>query len=183
MATGLFCAFQMANASSAISIQTSFYAVSGNDSSSIHRSIQLNGPVGKNGKRYHAVTKWNTQWSYRWIETGSLCRLTRVDVDLDVEYLLPELTSINSKPERLKKNWEKYFQALFKHEQQHKNYGVQAANELEKELLSIKDQQTCTMLEALLASTARKVLDKYDRIEKEFDRVTNHGLNQGIKLP
>jgi predicted secreted Zn-dependent protease len=33
-----------------------------------------------------------------------------------------------------------------------------------------------------MADTAQQILDKYDQLEKEFDRVTNHGLNQGIKL-
>jgi predicted secreted Zn-dependent protease len=71
---------------------------------------------------------------------------------------------------------------LFKHEQQHKDYGVQAANELEQALLAINERQACSTLQNNMADTAQQILDKYDQLEKEFDRVTNHGLNQGIKL-
>ena len=166
-----------------INIQTKYFIVSGHDSNSLYRSLQQNGPIGENGNRYHAVTRWKARWSYSWRETARWCQLSGVDVSLDIDYLLPELKALESKTEHLKKSWNSYFQALFKHEQQHKDYGVQAANELEQALLAINERQTCSTLQNNMANTAQQILDKYDRLEKEFDRVTNHGLNQGIKLP
>ncbi len=174
---------QSSIASPAINIITSFYQVEGKDAETIQQNIQKYGPVGKDGKHYQAVTKRNTQWNYRWIKTVSMCRITSVEVSVDIEYQLPELSAINALPENLRKRWDTYFKALFRHEQQHKDFGVQEAVELEKELLALNKQQDCNQLEDQINDTARKVLDKYDRIEKEFDRVTNHGINEGVKLP
>lgn len=173
----------LAYAAPAINIQTKYYPVMGNNSKSILQSINSRGPVGKNGKRFHALTKWQVQWSYRWLESGSRCRLTETTVNLDVEYLLPELQQPETISESLATNWDNYYSALYSHEQQHKDFGVQAATELDKELLSIEKKQNCNRLEKQIADTAQKVLDKYDQIEKEFDRVTNHGINQGVKFP
>ncbi len=183
VASAFLLAFHTAHASPSINIKTSYYAVQGNDASSIQQSIQQNGPLGKNGERYHAVTSWNAQWSYRWLETGPLCRLTDVEVSIDVEYLLPQLASTEDIEKSYKIHWDKYFKALYKHEKQHKDFGVQAAIELEKELLAIKNQQACQKLDNKISATAQKVLDKYNRLEKEFDQATSHGINQGVKLP
>ena len=171
------------NAAPSINIKTNYYSVFGNDSNSLHRSLNNSGPVGKNGKRYHALTQWKVEWSYRWLETGSMCKLTQTEVQLEIEYLLPELKQTTPGSKIFSDNWDKYFLALFRHEQQHKDYGVQAATELDKELAAIDPIKNCTELDSQIAKTAQKILEKYERIEKEFDRVTNHGLNQGIKLP
>lgn len=165
-----------------INIQTKYYPVFGSDSASIRRSIQQNGPVGKFGKRYHAQTQWDIKWDYRWIQSHATCRLTQVNVGIDIEYLLPELQSLDSLQNPLSDDWDNYFQALFKHEQQHKNYGVHAARELEQKLLTVPPQ-SCSALETKLADTAKEVLDKYDQLEKNFDRETDHGTKQGIILP
>ncbi len=181
--TVFLLAFKFAVAAPAVSIQTSYYSVSGSDTNSLYQSLQQNGPIGESGKRYHAVTRWKANWSYAWREAANWCHLDKVEVSVDIEYLLPKLKEADTKPEKFRADWETYFLALFKHEQQHKDYGVQAAVELEKNLLAVNSQQSCSSLKNKMADTAQKVLDKYDRLEKEFDRVTDHGLKQGIKLP
>ena len=60
---------------------------------------------------------------------------------------------------------------------------MQAATELDQKLNSINSKQDCKILENNIEKTAQQVLNKYDQIEKEFDRITNHGINQGIKIP
>ena len=175
--------FTCAVAAPAVNIQTSYYSVSGNDSNSLYQSLQQHGPIGENGNRFHAVTRWKANWSYAWREAANRCQLDKVEVSVDIEYLLPELKGLDTKPEKFRNDWNSYFLALFKHEQQHKDYAIQAATELEQELLAINSQQACLTLKNKMADTAQKVLDKYERKEREFDRVTDHGLKQGIKLP
>ena len=165
-----------------ININTSYYPVFGNNAFSIRQSIQQDGPVGQNGKQFHASTTWKVNWSYRWTESRSVCRLNQLKVNVDIDYLLPELKSLNELDETLQKRWKHYSEALFKHEQQHKEVGLEAARELEKRLLAIP-QLPCNEFETTLAQTAQQVLDEYDALEKKFDLDTNHGINQGVILP
>lgn len=165
-----------------IDIRTRFYTVSGTDSASIHRSIQRNGPIGNDGRRYHAYTQWKIDWNYRWTQTQLNCRLSQLSVDLEIHYLLPELQAVESLPSRLRNNWERYYTALYRHEQQHSDYGIQAAQELEQQLSAI-GVRPCGELEDELIQSAQRVLDKYRELEKAFDRDTDHGIRQGVMLP
>ena len=170
------------SAEPSININTGYYSVSGMDSHSIQQSVQQNGPVGHNGQRFHAYTEWKLKWNYRWTESASRCRLTQLSVDVEINYMLPALESAEIISEPLKTSWERYFQALLGHEQQHKNYAIAAAQALEKSLLTLP-AQPCTEFETTLAVTAQRVIDDYQQREKAFDLETNHGINQGVILP
>lgn len=145
--------------------------------------MQNHGPLGKNGKRYHAYTRWDLKWNYRWIQQGhSQCSLSNVEVSIDIEYLLAELAAAEKLTPEYKSQWNDYYQALFRHEQQHKNFGVSAARELEQALLQVRSLP-CSTLENHLSDIARDILQKYEQLEKDFDIRTNHGANEGIRLP
>lgn len=174
--------FDVAFAEPEITIQTRHFPVTGYDSATIRQSISTNGPRAKDGTTYHAHTVKDIKWGYRWIESDSRCRISRIDISIRVEYLLPQLQNVDKLDEGLKSRWDAYYQKLFEHEQQHKDFGIMAARELERELESI-EQLPCFGMENHLDRVAESVLDKYDRLEKEFDRYTNHGVNQGVMLP
>ena len=116
------------------------------------------------------------------MESRSVCRLTQLNVNVDIDYLLPELKFTDELDETLLKRWKLYSEALFQHEQQHKEYGAEAAIELEKRLLAIP-AQPCTGFETALAETAQQGLNEYEKLEEQYDFDTDHGLRQGIKLP
>ncbi len=163
-----------------IEIQTRYYPVSGQDPASIYRSLQANGPTGSKGS-YHAHTQWDIRWGYRWIEADDQCRLTRIDVSIDINFLLPQLQGIDTLPEPVRASWDRYYQALLRHEEHHKDYGIKAAHELEHRLLAV-EPQSCFGLENRLKTLARGVIDKYDAMEQEYDRETDHGVKEGVVL-
>lgn len=166
-----------------ISIDTRYYPVSGHNAASIRSSIAQNGPLGSNNQRFHAHTNWDLSWSYRWVQGRGGCQITSTGVELKVSYLLPRLNEPDKVDPKYKVKWDAYFEALYEHEQQHKDHGVLAASELEQRLLAIPPQQSCTSLEDLMQKTADDVFYKYDKMEKELDRKTDHGAKQGVILP
>ena len=174
--------FPQVFAVTSINIQTTFYNISGTDSKSIQKSLSTYGPTGKDGKRYHALTNWKIDWNYRWISSNTHCQLEKVEVNTDVTYLMPELSSKPSLSKIMHNRWNRYYLALFKHEQQHKDYAVSAAKELDRELNTLK-LQPCAQLEKNISAQAQSILDKYKRLEKGFDRRTEHGIKQGVLLP
>jgi predicted secreted Zn-dependent protease len=173
---------QHAIAAPSINIQTRFYQISGNDPESVRQEVQIKGPRGRDGTGYHASTQWNLKWGYRWIESASRCRISSVEVDIDVTYQLPELVNRSQLPESFLQRWDRYYQALYRHEQQHKDYGVKAAQELEQTLLDTS-LRPCSSLESDLTARAQAVLDKYQQLEHQYDVETDHGIKEGIVLP
>jgi predicted secreted Zn-dependent protease len=166
-----------------ISIDTKYYPVYGHDARSIRRSIEKTGPIGSNSQRFHAHTDWDLSWSYRWIQGRGGCQITSTSVELKVSYLLPQLQQPEKVDPKYKVKWDAYFEALFEHEQQHKDHGVLAARELEQRLMAIPPQQSCATLEELMQKTADEVFYKYDDMGKELDRTTDHGAKRGVILP
>ncbi len=177
----LFCAGMLhggfAMAETSISVQTRYYPVQGEDLKSLHESMQRNGPGG----RFLAQTEWNIQWNYRWLKSGGLCRLTATEVTVDISMLMPEPTQAERFSARLQQSWQRFYDALLRHEQHHRDYGILAAQELD-ELLSAQGPQPCHGFENELSSLARAVIAKYERLEKDYDRQTNHGINEGVVL-
>jgi len=163
-------------------INTRYYPVYGTEALSIRNSIERQGPTGNDGRRYHASTKWKVDWNYRWIESSNHCRLTGVEVRINIDYRLPQLKQLASLTTALQQQWNNYFDALYRHEQRHKDIGILAAQELEKALLDTAPR-SCFALQNHLTDKAQTVLDKYERLEKDFDIETDHGAKQGITLP
>jgi predicted secreted Zn-dependent protease len=171
-----------AQAEPRISIDLQHYSIQGGDRSSIRREIASKGPVGKNGKRYHAYTQWNIEWGYRWIESSGKCRIQQSDVEVKIDMLLPRLEA-GQRDEELQIAWENYYDALLHHEQWHRDFGISAAREIEHELNSIDGWLACDRLEEVVNRRANDVLQHYAEEERRFDERTDHGASDGVVLP
>jgi len=166
-----------------IQVTTRHYQVQGNDSASIRNNINRLGPTGKSGKRFHAYTQWNIRWNYRWVESNRQCKINRVEVAVDIDILLPELVADDQQAASLQQGWDRYYQALQKHEHQHRDFGIAAAREMEQKLQTLDGWMDCDELEKTADQLANEVIDHYAEKEREFDRRTDHGAKDGVVLP
>ena len=164
-------------------INNVYYMVTGNTAADIWADILAKSPVEHNGKSHVAYTKWNVNWRFWWLDKGDSCEISKVKSRLDVTYTLPKLNKTSSIPESVIEHWGKYYSALFEHEQGHKDLGMKAAIETENQISDMSPRSNCEQLELDANEIGKNVIDKYSRIEKEYDRSTNHGLNTGAVFP
>jgi predicted secreted Zn-dependent protease len=164
-------------------INNVYYQVDGSTAEDIWTDILAKSPVKENGKQHVAYTRWDVNWKFWWLDYGSSCEINKVTTKLDVTYTLPRLKQDASIPQSVTAHWEKYYAALLDHEHGHKRLGVKAAIEIENLLLNIGPRLSCEQLELDANNMARNVVDKYSRLENEYDRSTNHGLNTGAVFP
>ena len=160
-------------------INSVYYSVAGDSVEDLWADVLTKTPVEHNGKKYAAFTRWQVNWHFRWQHDGSSCDITSVETSLDVTYTLPRLEHAARTPASVVERWEAYYAALFDHEQGHKDLGAQAAMQIENDILRLGPRTTCAELESDANAIAKKVVEAYSRIEKEYDRSTNHGLNTG----
>jgi predicted secreted Zn-dependent protease len=156
--------------------------VSGKTIDAIKTDIRKKSPVKHNGRLHVAYTKWNVNWRFWWLESSDACKITRVATTLDVAYTLPKLEHPAAMPADLLERWEKYYSALYDHEQGHKDLGLKAATEIEQTISDMEPRKSCSQLERDANKLAKAVISKYSRLEKAYDRTTNHGLNTGVVL-
>ena len=167
----------------AVTTRQVFYRVDGDTATDIWADIESKTPVKHDGRWHVAYTKWNVNWRFWWLENTDGCEITRINTTLDVVYTLPKLTHISSLPDALSRQWNDYYTALYEHERGHKDIGVKAAIEIEEIISAMAPKATCPQLEQAANDLARNVIQKYSRIEKDYDRRTNHGLNTGVVFP
>ena len=166
-----------------IKTRNTYYIVSGNTAADIWADIIKKSPVKHNGRMHVAYTKWNVNWQFWWLENEDSCEITRVKTILDVAYTLPRLEPASAIPEALTSRWEQYNAALLSHEQGHKELGMKAAIEIENAISSMTPHTTCEQLEQAANDMGKEIIKKYSKIEKDYDRSTNHGLNTGAVFP
>jgi predicted secreted Zn-dependent protease len=160
-----------------------YYMVEGETAEDIWTDVLAKTPVHQNGKRYAAYTKWNVGWQFWWLDNGNSCEITRVTTGLEVTYTLPRLKQTSSMPDTVVARWDKYYAALFDHETGHKDLGSRAAIEIENKILNMAPRDSCERLESDANEIGKSMISKYSRIEKDYDRTTNHGLNTGAVFP
>ena len=108
----------------------------------------------KGPRGYWAYAKWNVKWS-------SKCK-----VKVSIKITMPQWQNKSEAPATLQKKWSKMISALKKHELNHGNHGINAA----KELVSKK------------CKNAKKIVRKWAKQDKIYDRKTNHGRKEGVRL-
>ena len=159
-----------------------YYTVAGYSAEQLWKNIMAKTPVKEKGNRHVAYTKWYVKWQFWWLEKENSCEISKVKTRLDITYTLPKLKPASSMPDSLISRWQQYYAALFQHEQGHKDLGVKAANEIEKQISDMGPRSDCKQLELDANAIGRRVIKEYDRIENEYDRSTNHGMNTGAVI-
>ena len=166
-----------------VDVKVDYYWVSGRTASEIRNDLNRKTPIRQDGKKYDAHTDWFVKWNFWWNESSGLCTIKKVETRVDVQYVLPKLNRSGSIPSSLKQKWETYKKAFLHHENGHKDMGVRAAREIEKEIRNMAPRRTCKQLEIDANRLGDKIVKKYKDVEREYDRKTNHGMNEGAVFP
>jgi len=180
----VFCSLPLAAiAETETRLNNVYYMVEGNTAKDIWADILAKTPVQQNGKQYAAHTKWNVNWQFWWLDNGNSCEISRVTTRLEVTYTLPRLKQTSSITDSVVAHWDKYYAALFDHELGHKDLGSRAAIEIDNQISNMTPRGSCEQLESDANAIGKSVIAEYIRIEKDYDRTTNHGLKTGAVFP
>jgi predicted secreted Zn-dependent protease len=161
---------------------TSFYYIDGASATLLAAQLDQTGPLGADGKRYAAKTRWDVTWRFGHTQKGSTCSITRADVVVGIAQAMPKWRGEDKGAPALKDAWTKFAEALQRHEDGHKENGMKAAKEIESAVLATKPGSNCEDVEAKANAAAVAIVEKYQALDEEFDRKTDHGRNQGASL-
>ena len=97
-AIAVFALLLMGGVHASESLEIEYYEVHGNSAQEVREWMDRNGPVGKDGRRFHGYTKWNVRWSFRYRPRGASCEATSVATSLDVIMTLPRWSRPDGAP-------------------------------------------------------------------------------------
>ena len=165
-----------------VRLHTSYYYIDGASATVLAAQLDQNGPVGSDGKHYAGRTRWDIQWKFRHEQKGTACSMTDVAIAVGIAQTMPKWRGEEKGAAGLKALWTKFAEALQRHEDGHKEHGMRAAKEIEAAVLAVKPASNCEDLELAANTVAQAVLTKYQALDEDYDRKTDHGRNRGATL-
>jgi len=189
-----------------ININTTYYDISGRTSRDLRREMAEKGPFLDNPKhRYWAITRWRVSWTPDYgplhvdrelsrklyssapnLRTGSGCKVNSVRTTVSIDYTYPRWTNRANPYSDMGRKWDRMYQALVAHEETHARHGISAAKQIESELLKLSGNSHCSGNSNFIREVnnrAQQIIQHYSNADIQFDQRTDHGVNEGVKLP
>lgn len=143
------------------------YDVRGTTVDEIRVSLRVS---SRNALRRNAtgLHTWNLRYSYRYAQHPNYCEMTEVTITLASDIELPIWVDQERADSTLVGQWDEYITALRAHEYGHRENSYRAAREINRELLAL-EVRNCVGMTPTARPIARRILDKYRRLNVEFD--------------
>ncbi|OED43063.1 hypothetical protein AB833_04570 [Chromatiales bacterium (ex Bugula neritina AB1)] len=167
-----------------------YYDINGNTAEQLRNSIDRNRHLMVGNEPFDAVTDWNIKWQYNYQQTGATCVITQVSVKVLIDYRLPRWKKIHrqSNP-ALSMAWQRYMDNLIAHEHEHGRIAFNAADDVAQAILDSDTPadrpppSSCSELEIAANKSGMEIIELVRAQQKWFDRVTDHGANNGATFP
>lgn len=165
-------------------IRIEYYTVSGATAEEIQADLQRLGPKIESGKRFHGLTTWELAWKYRNARDGRQCWVTSVTTYVTITTVLPKWEPPSGPVNAaLVAKWDRYINALTRHEEGHQRYGIEAAHEIDRRIMKLPRYPNCDLLEQAVRKTGNEVLTQAKEKSTRYDVRTRHGATQGAVFP
>lgn len=164
-------------------ISEEFYPISADGLSRLHWKLKRSLIKDNYGNKMVAKTDWDVDWQVHTLSNNQICLASEIIVDVTIKYTYPKWSDIAFAPQKDRYLWNKYIDALKKHEEGHAEIGKEAGEKIEKALMSVNSAKTCLELEKALRGKADVIYSEYVNKNSSYDGETSHGANQGAVLP
>jgi predicted secreted Zn-dependent protease len=148
----------------------------------LQAQLDQKGPAGEDGKHQPSKTRWDVQWKFNHDQQGETCGAKDVAVMVGIAQNLPKWSGGDKGPQALRKRWDRFAEALQRHEDKHKDHGIKAGAEIEAALLALKPAANCEDLDKAANAAGEKVIEKYRKLDRDYETATDHGRKQGASL-
>lgn len=174
------------NSDVALTREEKYYQISGTTPKELRKQLDKYGPIEKEtGKKFDARTDWTIEWHYYYNESGSECKIdtNRVDVTLTLAFTYPEWKYPADASSSLVDKWNTYMKNLVLHEEGHASIASEGAQTIYNTIIAMPASATCAALEKATNAAAQEQIDEIKRLEKQYDKETEHGRTQGAIFP
>lgn len=161
----------------AISSHLNTYEIQGSTAEELRAQMNRLGPEG-----YDGYTRWQVDWRYDYARSRGKCAISNSKVTTDINITLPHWDGANA-PAQLQQRWKQFRTALERHEEQHALHGRMAAGAIAKMLEDAPSFANCEALEGYVDREGKRIIQKHNRLDAEYDRTTQHGRTEGVVFP
>jgi predicted secreted Zn-dependent protease len=182
LVAGVLVAFASAAAAEVkVSVQKTYYKISGKTGAALLDAMDRSGPKHGFLTRAIAQTRYAVTWQIEWAQAGNTCKVRAANAELDIKYMYPRVAG--GVPAPLERRWDRFFSGVREHEEVHGRIAREMVVAAEKRVLgfSMKNDRSC----ASRREVKRRVEEVYSRYEAKqiaFDKVEHRdgGNVQGL---
>lgn len=157
------------------------YPVQTDGVSSLLAAVKAASPIRVDGKTFLGLTTTKVEWKLRFsTERTGLCRVSDALVVLNGAILLPMQVGTDT-TQRVA--FDRFVNKMRMHEMGHANHWKMAIRAIDAFVLKLPAMSSCAKLDSLAKDGAKRILEKYGEIDKQYDNDTEHGVKQGVLLP
>ncbi len=135
--------------------------------------IRQVGPMG-----YDAVTHSAISYYFETSRGPDGCSLRYLELPLDVRILYPRWTGYERARRAERDAWDRHIHVLTVHENIHALIAFLGTIEAYNSLIQTAAEPDCDALQALLRARTDEANDRVRQWQRDFDRVTDHGMEQ-----
>ncbi len=162
---------------------TEYYTISPRAPQDILRELNWRSPIRENGMTFHGHTDWNISWNYKLQPVPGGCAITNIQTRVDIKYTLPKLDE-RITDSNITTRFADFNTALTRHEHNHGANGLKAAAEIDQALHALQTpeqdrQRNCRQLDRYANQTGHRIVQKYARLDSDYDRNTQNGRLEG----
>jgi predicted secreted Zn-dependent protease len=131
------------------------------------------------GRKYDSVTQWHVKWDYGHDRGPAACTADSFRVTLEITFRYPKWVPPADAHPSLVDKWNNYMENLVMHENVHRDFAVDAAEELSRAVADLPPAATCAELDRKVQALSRERMKKLDKEQSRYDEITRHGVLQG----
>jgi predicted secreted Zn-dependent protease len=114
---------------------------------------------------------------------GGKCTVTAVDLSLAIEIVMPRWINEVGAPQSLSEGWRTFLTGLLNHEHGHKQISMADAQEIRQLSKTSTPQANCDAATNAFNAAAKAIHDKTEAKQAAYDKATDHGRLQGVRMP
>jgi len=151
------------------SVKTAYYKVSGTTGEALMQSMDSNGPRHGFLARAIAQTRYTVDWTLRWRQSGSSCRLAAASARLAIDYRYPRLA--NQLSPAMQKRWTRFLAGVRKHEEVHGRIARDMAAAADKAVRGVgyANDPSCRKAQKEVERRVNAVYATYEAKQRAFD--------------
>jgi predicted secreted Zn-dependent protease len=129
-----------------------------------------------------ALTQWNIRSRFGTASLQGEYRCSGFTTTTTVRMTLPRWIPPEGVSDSVKREWERYIRVLKQHEAGHGQMALAAEAELHRRVAAVGTDTDPDRLKSTVEDLVRRTLREFQERDREYDRLTRHGLEQGAAL-
>lgn len=161
-------------------IRVVYYDVGGATTEDLRRELDRKGPVDQFGYRRDAYTRWKIRWAWP-LDKQRRPAFDRTKASYEIRVFMPRWKPpLNVEPSLLRR-WHRYVASMIEHERTHVQF-VRANVPAIAQSIRDRAQQNPNFTVDEANALGSSIMKKVQQLDREYDRSTDNGINEGVHL-